>query len=213
MVSRRLSTTKIGGRQRLIDAAMRLGARTRSATALGLRELAREARLNPNTFYRHFDSLDDLGLALIEQVARPLRASIRQVRRDAGARGSGFARTLAVNHESTNHFFDHVERHPHAFPMAVRELHGASPVLRRALARVLAEFTADMAEDIEKLELLPGLPEATVRELSSFVIQQLFFWSLDYLEHAGRRRDIRARAERLIRVVFLGAIADHGRQS
>lgn len=213
MVSRRLSTGKTGGRRRLLDAALRLGARTRSTTGLGLRELAREAGLNPNTFYRHFGSLDDLGLAVIDEVARPLRASLREVRRQAAAQGHGFARTLEVNHRSVDHFFDYVETHPQAFLIAVRELHGASPVLRRALKQVLAGFTDDMVADIGALELLPGVPGPVIAELSSFVIQQLFFWSLDYLEHPGERRAIRARAERLIRVVFLGATVEHGRQT
>ncbi|HEU5058779.1 MAG TPA: hypothetical protein VFU21_19735, partial [Kofleriaceae bacterium] len=116
-----------------------------------------------------------------------------------------------VNHESVGHFFEVVERHPQAFLIAVRELHGASPVLRRALQKQLAQFADDMAADIRALELLPGLDEAAVAELSAFVIQQLFFCSLDYLEHPARRAEIRGRAERLIEVVFLGAMARDGR--
>lgn len=208
-----MSTRPVGGRRRLLDAAIRLGARARGTTALGLRELAREAGLNPNTFYRHFASLDDLGLAVIAEVAEPLRASLRDSRRRAAARarGGAVARARAVNHESVGHFFAVVEQHPQAFMIAVRELHGASPVLRRALQGQLEQFTADMAEDIRALELLPEVDEAAVAELSAFVIQQLFFWSLDYLEHPGRRAEIRARAERLIEVVFLGAMARQGR--
>ena len=49
-----------GGRERLIQAALRLASRTRSLTHLGIRELAREADLNPNTFYRHFGTIEDL---------------------------------------------------------------------------------------------------------------------------------------------------------
>jgi AcrR family transcriptional regulator len=209
MRSRQLSTAPIGGRRRLLDAAIRLGARARGTTALGLRELAREAGLNPNTFYRHFESLDDLGLAVIAEVAEPLRASLRDSRRRAAARATGgpVARARAVNQESVAHFFAVVEQHPQAFMVAVRELHGASPVLRRALQRHLEQFTADMAEDIHALALLPAVDEAAVAELSSFVIQQLFFWSLDYLEHPTRRAELRGRAERLIEVVFLGATA------
>lgn len=213
MPSRHLSTKELGGRRRLLDAAIRLGARARSTTALGLRELAREAGLNPNTFYRHFASLDDLGLAVIAEVAEPLRASLQASRRRAAARARGgpVARARAVNHESVDHFFEVVEQHPQAFMVAVRELHGASPVLRRALQKQLAGFAADMAADIQALELLPGLDEAAVAELSDVVIQQLFFSSLDYLEHPARRAGIRARAERLIEVIFLGAMARQGK--
>jgi AcrR family transcriptional regulator len=63
----------VGWRRRLIDAAARLGARARGITALGVRELGREAGLNPNTFYRHFQTLDDLGLAVVEDFATTVR--------------------------------------------------------------------------------------------------------------------------------------------
>ena len=47
-----------GGKLKLIQAALRLITQSRSLTSLGLRELAREAGLNPNTFYRHFKNPD-----------------------------------------------------------------------------------------------------------------------------------------------------------
>ena len=51
-----------GGKLKLVQAALRLITQSRSLTSLGLRELAREAGLNPNTFYRHFRNLDEFGL-------------------------------------------------------------------------------------------------------------------------------------------------------
>ena len=48
-----------GGRERLIGAALKLAAEKRSLLALGVRELGRMAGLNPNTFYRHFKTLDE----------------------------------------------------------------------------------------------------------------------------------------------------------
>jgi len=193
-----------GGKRRLIDAAVRLGAPARGITALGLRQLAREARLNPNTYYRHFKSLDELGLAIIDELAEPLRRSLRDARR-MGAVVDQPARPLAVIVRSTYRFFDFVEEHPGALLISVRELHGASPVLRRALARMLEDFSADLVEDIQELELLPAVDQRTLAELATFIIRQLFFWSLDYLEAPTRRSDTRERAVRYIYAVSLGA--------
>src|SRR5690242_10456677 len=71
------------GKRRLIEAALRLGARGASLTSLGLRELAREAGLNHNTFYRHFRDLDELAAALTEEISSQLMAGLKEVRRNA----------------------------------------------------------------------------------------------------------------------------------
>ncbi|MEB3733926.1 TetR family transcriptional regulator [Halopseudomonas pachastrellae] len=64
-----------------MDAAERLAGSSRCLTSLGLRELAREAGLNPNTFYRHFRDMEDLGLQLLRQSKDELRAALRALRR------------------------------------------------------------------------------------------------------------------------------------
>nr|WP_246217035.1 TetR family transcriptional regulator [Paraburkholderia panacisoli] len=61
------------GKRKRIEAALRLTAGGRSFASLGLRQLAREAGLNPNTFYRHFDTLDDSAREAVESVSRRLR--------------------------------------------------------------------------------------------------------------------------------------------
>ena len=49
-------------------AALELAASTRSLATLGLREVARHAGLNPNTFYRHFKQLAVIGYYASEQI-------------------------------------------------------------------------------------------------------------------------------------------------
>ena len=71
------------GKRALLDAAERLAGSSRCLTSLGLRELAREAGLNPNTFYRHFRDMEDLGLQLLRQSKDELRAALRALRRQA----------------------------------------------------------------------------------------------------------------------------------
>ncbi|MEP6882566.1 MAG: TetR family transcriptional regulator, partial [Dokdonella sp.] len=69
-------------RQRLIDAALALIGAGSGYTALGLREITREAGLAPAAFYRHFRDLDELGLALVEMGGVTLRRLLREARRD-----------------------------------------------------------------------------------------------------------------------------------
>ena len=61
-------------RQALLDATMELVA-DRSFSGLSLREVARGAGIVPTAFYRHFSSMEDLGVTLVEDAMRVLRRS------------------------------------------------------------------------------------------------------------------------------------------
>ncbi|WP_395501711.1 TetR family transcriptional regulator [Ectopseudomonas mendocina] len=207
------------GKRLLMDAALRLTSTSRSLSSLGLRELAREAGLNPNTFYRHFRDVDDLGLTVIGEITRLLRQPLRDLRREAAQRavrddgptvpkllGIDLGRGRRVCHETVQLFFDFVAEHPEAFIIGVRELHGASPVLREALRQVMDDFAEDMAEDIIEFKLLPGIVSAAaVRQVSGIISRSLFEQSLDYIGQPQRRDAIRALAEEQIVMLFTGA--------
>ncbi len=103
-------------------------------------------------------------------------------------------------------FFDFVAENPEAFILGVRELHGASPVLRAALEELMEAFGADMAEDILELKLLPdSVSRGAVIQVSNLISRTLFQQSLDYLGHAQRRSLIRTLAEEQILMLFAGA--------
>src|ERR1700726_3875956 len=67
-------------RQALLDAALLRMDGGESFDALSLRSVARAAGVVPTAFYRHFASMDELGLALVEESFRTLRAMLRQAR-------------------------------------------------------------------------------------------------------------------------------------
>ena len=112
-----------GGKLKLIQAALRLITETRSLTSLGLRELAREAGLNPNTFYRHFKSLDEFGLQVLGYIAEEMKAGVRDLRQMADSSEQASRDTVAFVY----HYF---LANPAATTVAVRELHGPSPILQ-----------------------------------------------------------------------------------
>src|SRR5687768_5705989 len=68
-------------RTALMQAALRLMGGGRGFTGLGLREIAREAGVVPNAFYRHFPDMDELGLALVEETGLTLRRLLREARK------------------------------------------------------------------------------------------------------------------------------------
>lgn len=207
------------GKRLLLEAALRLTSTQRSLSSLGLRELAREAGLNPNTFYRHFRDVDDLGLTLIGEISTLLRQPLRDLRREAAQRavkdegpmlprllGIDLGRGRRVCHETVTRFFDFVAEHPEAFIIGVRELHGASPLLREALRQVMDGFASDMAEDIIEFKLLPAMVgEGTVRQVSGLISRNLFELSLDYIGQPQQREAIRTLAEEQVLMLFTGA--------
>lgn len=189
-----------GGRDRLIAAALRLAAKTRSLHSLGVRELGREAGLNANTFYRHFADLDELAMAVIEQFSLSLRAPLRELRRSITGRDENARRTVEL-------VFDFARANPDAFLVGVRELYGASKKVREALRSLIAEAADDMTEDLIAMRMVSGLDEKLLREVAEVVVVQTFHATLDYLEHPQRRADILRRVVQLIDLLFLGAMA------
>src|SRR6201990_2417297 len=59
-------------RRAIVAAALKL-LDERSFSGLSLREVTREAGIVPGAFYRHFESMDALGLVLIDESFRTLR--------------------------------------------------------------------------------------------------------------------------------------------
>ena len=68
-------------RRAIIAAALKL-LDERNFSALSLREVTREAGIVPAAFYRHFESMDALGLVLIDESFRSLREMLRSARTD-----------------------------------------------------------------------------------------------------------------------------------
>src|SRR6185369_10513784 len=71
---------KLQTRQALLRAALDLARRGGSLASISLREVAREAGVVPTAFYRHFRDMDELGLALVDDVCLTLRKLMREAR-------------------------------------------------------------------------------------------------------------------------------------
>jgi len=206
-----------GGRRKLLDAALSLAVQSRSLSSIGIREIARRAGLNPNTFYRHFESLDELGLALVEELGSELRTGLSAIRTALLAGGpvrlgavghnSGITGEMVVR-QSLTLVLDFVLKHEVAYIVGLRELHGGSPVLRRALRALIDSIAADIATDILRV-IPPGLvEEATVHDLAAVIARQVSVLGLEYLEHREQREEFKRQAEHFILLLFYGALAE-----
>ena len=191
----------VGGKLKLVQAALRLITESRSLTSLGLRELAREAGLNPNTFYRHFKTLDEFGLQVLGYVAEDMKAEVRKLRQMA-------ASSEQASHDTVSFVYDYFAANPAAITVAVRELHGPSHLLRTALESQLSASAREMAEDIIERNLVGSVADATIHEISQMTIRYILFRAMDYVDKPEQRGNIRVETERFINRQFRGAMLD-----
>ena len=190
------------GKRKLIEAALRLTAGGRGFASLGLRELAREAGLNPNTFYRHFDTLDDLAREAVDSVSRRLRPMLRRERWLAA-----HDEPHSVPRRACAAFFMFALENREAFLSALAEYHGTSPALREAVRATLHAVSAEMADDVVQLELMPALARDVVDEVCTQIVLQLFHLSAEFIDADAARRDaLVGYAERFIVRLFAGSM-------
>lgn len=195
------AATPPSGKQRLIEAALRLAAREGAAlSSLGLRELAREAGLNHNTFYRHFGDLDELGQAAAASVATQVMAGLKEIRRNA-------ARHADATAGSTDYFLDFVRDNADLIVVAMRELHSADSPMRRALQQVLKDIAQESVEQIVTMNLVPGIGRESLLQATSAITYYMLYRGLDYLEQPRQRRVIRDEIIDFIRAQFMGRLA------
>jgi AcrR family transcriptional regulator len=197
---RRTKPAVANGKRRLIDAALRLSARGAALSSLGLRELAREADLNHNTFYRHFRDIDELGQAAAEEVSAQIMSGMKEVRSSAATHAD-------ATQGAAEYFLDFVEQNPDAFIVGLREAHSASTPMRRIMRRVLEEIAAESVDQIVTMNLAPGLDRGTLLRATSTITYYMLYRSLDYIEHPEQREAIIEQIVTFVRMQFLGAAA------
>jgi AcrR family transcriptional regulator len=142
-------------RQALIDAVLLQMEAGESFDALSLRSVARAAGVVPTAFYRHFDSMDELGLAVVEESFRSLRAMLREARE-----------SLPPEHiirSSVEILMGHVRAHRQHFLFVVRAGYTGSVVLRHAVRNEIRLFTSELATDLARF---PVLREWTTEDLN-----------------------------------------------
>ena len=150
----------------IIAAALNLLGPTRSVSTLSLREVAREAGIAPNSFYRHFRDVDELAVALIDQAGQSLRQIIGAARQRAGSE-------RGVVQGCTDAFMEQLSRWQSEARSGPREGPVGSTAFRRAAERQLRFFKGELRVDLVRLaaEKHSGLhdPALTAKAITRLV--------------------------------------------
>lgn len=130
-------------REALLEAALAIAGPGRGLSSLTLREVAREASIAPNSFYRHFQDTNALGVALIEQAGASLRRIIREARLRAFSERS-------VVRTSLQAFMEPIAENDQLLKLFLREGSVGSPELRAAVERQLVFFEDELESDLRR---------------------------------------------------------------
>ena len=149
----------------IIAAALKLLGPNRSVSTLSLREIAREAGIAPNSFYRHFRNLDELAVALIDLAGESLRQIIGQARQRATSDQS-------IVQGCTDAFMERLRADDRLLHIFLREGTVGSDAFKHAVERQLIFFEAELQQDLKRLSKLnisglhePGLTAKAITRL------------------------------------------------
>jgi len=131
-------------RDDIIAAALKLIGPHRSISSLSLREVAREAGVAPNSFYRHFHDMDELAIALIDQAGRSLRKIIGEARHRATTERS-------VVRSSVEAFMEQLGADDQLLHILLREGSAGSDAFKQAVERELMFFEDELRVDLVRL--------------------------------------------------------------
>ncbi|MFC3552280.1 HTH-type transcriptional repressor FabR [Lysobacter cavernae] len=137
-------------RDDLIAAALRLIGPHRSVSSLSLREVAREAGIAPNSFYRQFRDVDELAVALIDLAGRSLREIVGKARHRIG-RGQSIVRG------SVEAFIEQVRADDQLLHVLLREGTVGSDAFKQAVDRELNFFEEELRVDLIRLAAQDGV--------------------------------------------------------
>ncbi|MFZ4539126.1 HTH-type transcriptional repressor FabR [Propionivibrio sp.] len=153
-------------RQDIIAAALKLLGPSRSVSTLSLREVAREAGIAPNSFYRHFRDLDELAVALIDLAGQSLRQIIGEARQRSNSEHS-------VVQGCTDAFMDQLRADDPLLHILLREGTVGSAAFKHAVERQLNFFEDELQLDLTRLAELKnsGLyePALTAKAITRLV--------------------------------------------
>jgi len=190
----------------LLDAALRLLER-KSFGSLGLREVAREAGVVPTAFYRHFDTMDELGLALIDDSFRTLRRMIRE------ARSQGLAFDHVIR-DSVEILVRHVHAHRLHFRFVARERSSGVPVLRQAIRAEIRLFSSELATDLARFPFLDRWSTEDLGMFATLIVNTMVSTAEEIVDAPSGRpeveREIVRRAEKQLLLIALGVPAWRG---
>jgi AcrR family transcriptional regulator len=188
-------------RRQILDAALELSARSTFA-ALSLRQVAREVGVVPTAFYRHFDSVEALGLELVEESFASLREMMRDIRQGDPSLADVVDRSVWI-------LVDHVHQRREHFLFIARERTAGPAAVREAIRHQIELFERELAADLARLPGADGWSVDDLAVLSHLIVTAMVATTEAVLAADGDPAAEGASVERArsqLRMVLVGAL-------
>ena len=185
-------------RRAIIAAALKL-LQDRSFSGLSLREVTREVGIVPAAFYRHFESMEALGLVLIDESFRTLRDTLR------GARAGRLDPKRVIESSVDTVVASITERREH-WRFIYRERSGGVTVLRYAIRTELRLITSELATDLARFNGLNGWSTEDLNVLASLFVNSMIVIAeaIEDAQTSEALEDIRRAAVKQLRMITIG---------
>lgn len=185
-------------RRAIVDAALIL-LEQESFSALSLREVTREAGISPTAFYRHFDSMEALGLVLIDESFRTLRDMLR------GAR-AGKLDPSRVIESSVDILITGVNARREHWRFVARERNSGVTVLRYAIRTEIRLITSELAIDLARFPGLRSWSGEDLNTLATLIVNAMISIAeaIDETNDETALDEIRRTATKQLQMIIVG---------
>lgn len=195
-VGRKATITK----EELFQAALNLIGPEKSIASLSLREVAREAAIAPNSFYRHFRDLDELAIALIDRAGVVLRQILNEARKKASLKQDSVVRS------SVEIFIAQLDADEGYLSLLLRESYTGSSSYKQAVERQLNFFEQELQDDLITLEKLNQSKISHPDIVAKAITQLVFNMGAKVIDIPAEERQLIAEQTMImIRMILEGA--------
>lgn len=194
-VGRKATITK----EELFKAALNLIGPQKSISSLSLREVAREAGIAPNSFYRHFKDIDELAIELIDRAGIVLRQILHEARLQASRQNSIIRSSVEV-------FIAQLDADEGNLSLLLREGYTGSKSYKQAVERQLNYFQQELQDDLIRLERLNNKKLFHPDIAAKAITQLVFNMGANVIDMpAEDRKEIAEQTMIMIRMILEGA--------
>lgn len=185
-------------RRAILDTTLRLTGEMPLA-ALSLRQVAKKVGIVPAAFYRHFDSMDAVGMALVEESFASLRAVLRDVRR-------GRPSSDELIRTSVDVLVEHAQEQRGHFQFIARERFAGPKRVRGAVHHQLELFEHELAIDLARRSPATWSSE-DLRLVSKLIVGAMVATMADFVEgDPDAAAEVAEQAEKQLRMLAVGAL-------
>lgn len=187
-------------RNRLIDSALAIIGYGANFASISLREVAKTAGVVPTSFYRHFDDMEELGLAMVDELGLNLRRLMR------GSIASDEDLDSVVRH-CADAFFAYVLENANLIEFVNQSRTGGTKALQDAIRNELQFITGRVATELAGY--LPNLDAAKREIVAGLIVSTLLENTTNLLalreEPEALQEELEQRTIDQVNVILLGA--------